>query len=118
MKFLIILSLLVTTQAFALNCQTEMPAGDININIDQEQGNVAYLYTTGRIICPASIDYFIGQKSPFRCVGLWDYDYDRREHETAGEPLSIEFNHDGNGYVATFSASKVHKNKKLKMVCN
>lgn len=116
MKFIIALSLFVTSSAFALNCQTDQYAG--NINIANEQGSVAYLYTTGRMICPASIDYFITTKDQFRCVGLWDYDYNRKEHEMAGEPLTIEFKHDGKGYVATLQASKVHKNKKLRMVCN
>jgi hypothetical protein len=113
MKFIFAI-LFITSAAFAnagvqISCQTEQNAG--GLLIDTELGHLSYIYTTGRIICPASLEYLVNDKSDFRCVGLWDY-------VGNNEPLSVEFRHDGERYIATFKASAVHNNKKVRMICN
>lgn len=107
MKILITLFLFITTNAFALNCRTNQYAG--NIRIDNELGHVAYLYTTGRFVCPDLLDHIVEKKKDFKCAGLWDF---------RNETLNVDFKFDGEKYVATLPASSVHSKKKLKMFCD
>lgn len=118
---LIFALLLACSSVFAdsddlLNCQTEQYAGALSVSAEQ-QGNLSYLYTTGRIICPASVEYFIKDKVDFRCVGLWDFDPIHNEGEVRGEPLTVEFKFDGEKYMATLKANNVHHNEIIKMKC-